>query len=311
MNEHSLSLSFAGTPAIAAAVLESLLEHSRHKINHVYTQPDRPAGRGRKTVRGPVKLIAQKYDIPVKQPTSPRELELDDDLNNIDALIVVAYGLILPAPVLSRPERGCINVHMSLLPRWRGAAPIQRALQAGDAQTGVSIMLMDTGIDTGKIMLQESCDIAGEDTGASLAARLATLGSQCLLKALSELARGSVHLVEQNEKLATYANKITKQEAEIDWNTAAEQVERNIRAFNPTPVAFTKLNGVKIRVWNAKVIESNRGNDPRGEIVSYTPQGLDISTKSKGKAIRILELQLEGKKKQAVREFYNGHPGLF
>ena len=170
-------------------------------------------------------------------------------------------------------------------------------------------MLMDTGIDTGKIILQKSCDIASDDTSASLTARLAALGSECLLDALPELATGSANLVEQDEKFATYANKITKQEAEIDWNTTAEQVERNIRSFNPAPIAFTKLNNVKIRVWDAKVVETSVENHTPGEIISYTPKGLDVSTKSK--AIRILDLQVEGKKKQHIKEFYNGRPGLF
>ena len=304
-----MNLSFAGTPDIAAVVLAALLENSQHNINHVYTRPDRPAGRGRKTVQGPVKLVAQKYAIPVKQPATPDELRRDDDLNNIDALIVVAYGLILPASVLSRPRYGCINVHGSLLPRWRGAAPIQRAIQAGDEQTGISIMLMDSGIDTGKIMLQKPCVITGDDTGASLSGRLASLGSECLLETLTNLATGSVNLTEQDDRFATYANKITKQEAEIDWNTAAEQVERNIRAFNPAPVAFASLNNVKIRVWDARTLKTDTVNGRPGEIISYTPEGLDISTKNR--ALRILALQLEGKKKQRIREFYNGYPDLF
>ncbi len=304
-----MNLAFAGTPDIAAVVLTALLENSQHKISHVYTQPDRRAGRGRKTAQGPVKLVAQQYGIPVKQPASPDELGRDDDLSNIDALIVVAYGLILPADVLSCPGYGCINVHASLLPRWRGAAPIQRAIQAGDKQTGISIMLMDSGIDTGQVMLQKPCIISGEDTTASLSDRLASLGGECLLEALADVATGSAKLVEQDDGFATYAGKVSKREAEIDWNATAEQVERNVRAFNPAPVAFTILNNVKIRVWKARTLNTDGARAGPGEIISYTPEGLDVSTKHQD--LRILALQLEGKKKQSVREFYNGYPGLF
>ena len=302
-------LSFAGTPDIASVILRVLLENPQHKINYVYTQPDRPAGRGRKTRPGAVKQIAQQFAIPVKQPATPAELAQDGDLSNIDALIVVAYGLILPAPVLSQPRYGCINVHASLLPRWRGAAPVQRAIQAGDRQTGISIMAMDSGIDTGKILLQRSCEINSTDTGLTLSGRLASLGSECLLEALNRLAAGTIDLLEQDDRLATYAGKVSKQEAEIDWNTRVEQIERNIRAFNPAPVAFTSLNNVKIRVWEARALDSGAITGNTGEIIAYSPEGLDISTKNQ--ALRILALQLEGKKKQGIREFYNGHPDLF
>ena len=302
-------LSFAGTPDIAAVILRVLLENPQHKINYVYTQPDRPAGRGRKTRPGAVKQIAQQFAIPVKQPATPAGLAQDGDLSNIGALIVVAYGLILPAPVLSQPRYGCINVHASLLPRWRGAAPVQRAIQAGDKETGITIMAMDSGIDTGKILLQKSCEIDSADTGLTLSGRLASLGSECLLEALNRLAAGTIDLLEQDGRLATYAGKVSKQEAEIDWNTRVEQIERNIRAFNPAPVAFTSLNNVKIRVWEARALDSGAITGNTGEIIAYSPEGLDISTKNQ--ALRILALQLEGKKKQGIREFYNGHPDLF
>ena len=304
-----MNLSFAGTPDIAAVILSALLENPQHEIKHVYTQPDRPAGRGRKTRLSPVKQIAQQFAIPVKQPATRAELAQDADLGDVDALIVVAYGLILPPTVLSQPRYGCINVHGSLLPRWRGAAPVQRAIQAGDKETGISIMRMDSGIDTGKILLQKSCEINDTDTGLTLLGRLESLGSECLLEALAGLAAGPADMREQDDRLATYAAKVSKQEAEIDWNAAAQQIERTIRAFNPAPVAFTSLNNVKIRVWDARILDTDSANNSPGEIISYTSEGLDVSTKNQ--AIRILALQLEGKKRQRVREFYNGYPDLF
>ena len=304
-----LNLSFAGTPDIAAVILGALLQSRQHKIRHVYTQPDRPAGRGRKTRSSPVKQLAQQFAISVKQPSTAAELAQDTDLGGSDALIVVAYGLILPAPVLSLPRHGCINVHASLLPRWRGAAPVQRAIQAGDSETGISIMLMDSGIDTGKILLQKSCGIRGDDTALSLSARLASLGSDCLLEALAGTADASIDLTDQDDRLATYAHKISKQEAEIDWNAEAEQIGRTIRAFNPAPVAFTRLNNVKIRIWKATILDARARTGNPGEIIAYGPEGLDVSAGNR--ALRILTLQLEGKKKQDIREIYNGYPRLF
>ena len=304
-----MNLSFAGTPDIAAVILGALLGGSQHKIRHVYTQPDRPAGRGRKTRPSPVKQLAQRFAIPVKQPASAAELAQDADLAGVDALIVAAYGLIIPASVLSGPPYGCINVHTSLLPRWRGAAPVQRAIQAGDRETGVSIMLMDSGIDTGKILLQKSCVIGNTDTALSLSDRLASLGSECLLEALDRLAAGAAEWSEQEDGAATYAHKVTKQEAEIDWHAGAEQIERTIRAFNPAPVAFSSLNNVKIRVWEAITLDTGVQNGKPGEIIAYGPEGLDVTTGSG--TLRILTLQLEGKKKQDIRKICNGYPRLF
>ncbi len=304
-----MNLAFAGTPDIAAVLLGALIDTPQHRIRHVYTQPDRPAGRGRKTRPSPVKQLAQRFAIPVKQPASAAELTRDDDLAGVDALIVAAYGLIIPAPVLSGPQYGCINVHTSLLPRWRGAAPVQRAIQAGDRETGVSIMLMDSGIDTGKILLQKSCVIGNTDTALSLSDRLASLGSECLLEALDRLTAGTAEWSEQEDGAAAYAHKVTKQEAEIDWHAGAEQIERTIRAFNPAPVAFTSLNDVKIRVWEAITLDTGVQNGKPGEIIACGPEGLDVTTGSG--TLRILTLQLEGKKKQGIREIHNGYPRLF
>ena len=304
-----MNLSFAGTPELAAVILGALIESPQHQIRHVYTQPDRPAGRGRKNRPSPVKQLAQQHAILVKQPATPAELAQDEGLAGIDALIVAAYGLILPAQILSRPRHGCINVHTSLLPRWRGAAPIQRAIQAGDRETGVSIMVMDSGIDTGGVLLQKACAIHGADTALSLSERLAALGAECLLEALAGLADGSIDTAHQDDGNATYAQKVTKQEAEIDWDTGTDEIERTIRAFNPAPVAHTCLNGVKIRVWEARTLDAGAAHADAGEIIGYGPEGLDVCTGNG--ALRILALQLDGKKKQGIRDVHNGYPGLF
>ena len=308
-----MNLSFAGTPEIAAIILGALLDSPQHQVRQVYTQPDRQAGRGRKTRSSPVKQLAGQHAIPVKQPATPAELAREVARNSgpvdMDALIVAAYGVIVPPSVLSMPRYGCINVHASLLPRWRGAAPIQRAIQAGDGRTGISIMLMDQGIDTGKILLQKPCEISNTDTTSSLSARLATLGAECLLEALAGLDQGSIEPRAQDHGAATYAHKVTKQEAEIDWQTGAEQIARTIRAFNPAPVAHTRLDDVKIRVWEATTLDPRAQGAKPGKVIGYGPEGLDVSTGNQ--VLRILSLQLEGRKKQDIRELHNGYPSLF
>lgn len=305
----SLKLSFAGAPDFAADILQILVERSPHKIQRVYTQPDRPRGRGRKTATGPVKALATRCGISVLQPATPAELVLAHKDDDSDALVVAAYGLLLPPEVLSRPRYGCVNAHASLLPRWRGAAPVARAIQAGDAQTGVSIMLMDAGLDTGKVLKSRACDIAPDDASASLAPRLARLGGACLLEALAALATGRAKPVEQDSRLATYAKKITKDEAEIDWRETAEQVARNIRAFNPAPVAFATLNGVKLRIWRGEPLTTGVAGRPPGAILAYTAQGLDVAAQDR--PVRILELQAESRTRQGIGAFYHGRPRLF
>lgn len=304
-----LKLAFAGAPDNAARVLAGLLENPDCEISHVYTQPDRRRGRGRRVTATPVKLLAQQHGLPVRQPAHPQELAEDEALRAVDALVVVAYGLILTEQTLALPRLGCINVHASLLPRWRGAAPIARALEAGDKTTGISIMRMDSGIDTGGILLQESCAIHPTDTSASLTARLAELGSACLAQALARLARGDINPVEQTESEATYASKIDKQEAEIDWALTAEQLERKVRAFNPAPVAHTILNGIRLRVWEAMAIDTASGAPRPGQILSYTAAGLDVAAGDR--PLRLLTIQLENRKKQSVRDLRNGYPNLF
>lgn len=244
---------FAGTPDFAARHLDALLS-SEHQVVGVFTQPDRPAGRGNKLTASPVKVLAQAHDIPVFQPKSLRPEENQSLVSSLqaDVMVVVAYGLILPKAVLDMPKLGCINVHGSLLPRWRGAAPIQRSLWAGDAKTGITIMQMDVGLDTGDMLHKVECDILPEDTSASLYNKLAGLGPQGLLETLRQLADGTVKPEVQSEEHVTYAEKLSKEEARLDWNLSAEQLERCIRAFNPWPVSFFMIDEQPVKVWQAE-----------------------------------------------------------
>lgn len=250
-----LRIIFAGTPDFAARHLDTLLS-SRHQVVGVFTQPDRPAGRGNKLTPSPVKELALNHQLPVFQPASLRPEEnqrLVADLK-ADVMVVVAYGLILPQAVLDMPRLGCINVHGSLLPRWRGAAPIQRALWAGDAETGVTIMQMDAGLDTGDMLYKLSCPISPEDTSASLYNKLAELGPQGLLATLEQMASGTLVPEKQNDAQANYAEKLSKEEARLDWSLSAAQLERCIRAFNPWPISYFTVDEQPVKVWAAEVI---------------------------------------------------------
>ena len=235
-----LKIIFAGTPDFAASALSALIE-SEHDVVAVYTQPDRPAGRGRKLRASPVKELALKHDIPVLQPEKLKDAETHDVLRsfNADVMIVAAYGLILPQAVLDIPRLGCLNIHASLLPRWRGAAPIQRAIAAGDKESGITIMQMDAGLDTGDILLLSHCPINDNDNGGDLHDRLAEMGASSILEALKDIESGNTKPIKQDDALATYAHKLDKKEAIINWKDSAENIERLIRAFNPWPVAFT------------------------------------------------------------------------
>jgi len=304
-----LRVGFAGSPDLAVRVLEKLIQNSAHRVCRVYTRPDKPAGRGRKLRRTPVKELAEALALPISQPANPAALGADRLLGQLDVLVVAAYSMILPPPVLSRPRFGCINVHTSLLPRWRGAAPIQRAILAGDTETGITIMQMDAGLDTGDILYQQSCPILADDTAGSLHDRLAVLGGECLVTVLDMLAQGTLRPARQDPGGVTYAEKISKEEARIDWQKPAEEIERQVRAFNPYPVAFTELAGKTIRVWQAAVIHRAAGEEPAGRVVSYTPEGIDITTADK--VLRLLRVQLPGKKPVGARDFYNGNPALF
>ena len=305
MNKRNLRLAFAGTPRLAATVLKALLEKECHTVTDVFTQPDRPAGRGRKLLKSEVKLLAEEYELPEHQPCRPEQIDPDYLLKDLDLLVVVAYGMLLPAELLDRPKLGCINIHTSLLPRWRGAAPIQRAIQAGDTETGISIMQMDAGLDTGPIYLQRRCPIQPDDTSGSLHDRLAQMGSQCLLEVLDKMASNQHNSIPQDDKLATYAKKISKDEAVIDWSLGAVTLDRMIRAFNPSPVAHTELNGVKMRIWRSQPQNKISGS-PAGTVLACSKSGIDVAT-GNGQ-LRILELQLPGKRVVTAGEFLNGRP---
>lgn len=299
-----LHIAFAGTPELAANVLNSLIA-STHTVVGVYTQPDRPAGRGKKLKPSAVKTLAIQNNLKVLQPDKALQMNQDGILETADVLVVVAFGMILPEIILQQPKYGCINVHLSLLPRWRGAAPVQRAIQAGDKETGITIMQMDAGLDTGPILKQATCSIQATDTAETLATKLAELGGTCLLEVLDNIAGGKIHPETQNESAATYANKISKPEAEIEWNLPAIEIERMIRAFNPAPVAYTELNGLRLRIWQAELLDQETHQTP-GTILSCNKSGMNIATGDK--VLRITRLQPPGKRVQNIQEFLNGRP---
>jgi len=308
-----LKIIFAGTPDFAAAHLKALLG-SRHQVIAVYSQPDRPAGRGKKLTASPVKEVALENNIPVYQPLNFKSDEARAELAALgaDLMVVVAYGLILPKAVLDAPRLGCINVHASILPRWRGAAPIQRAIEAGDAETGVTIMQMDVGLDTGDMLIKAICPILPEDTGGSLHDKLITLGAPALLEALDQLQNGTAKPEKQDDSLSNYAPKLSKEEAALNWQLPAAELERKVRAFNPFPVAHTKPAGAgddaRIRVWAATAQPSSHQAEP-GTITGVVLEGLIVACKE-GQLL-LEQLQLPGKKPMSVREILLGHPNIF
>lgn len=303
MSGKELRVIFAGTPEFAAKHLEALLEQ-KYNIVACYTQPDRPAGRGKKLQPSAVKQVALEHDIPVCQPLSLKNDEAQAELEswNADLMIVVAYGLLLPKAALDAPKFGCINVHGSILPKWRGAAPIQRSVLAGDKETGVTIMQMDVGLDTGNMLLIETCPINAEDTSGSIYTKLEQIGPSALLKTVEQIANGSVVAEKQSDELATYAHKLTKQEAEIDWSESAKLIDQKVRGYQPWPVAFTKIADNAIKVWQVEVVQAS--NKPAGEIISADKSGIVVSTGDG--AINILQLQPPGKKAMSAADFLNG-----
>ncbi|MGN4934507.1 methionyl-tRNA formyltransferase [Aeromonas rivipollensis] len=306
---NKLKLIFAGTPDFAARHLAALLS-SDHEVVAVYTQPDKPAGRGQKLTASPVKELALAHDLPVYQPASLRNEAAQAELAALgaDLMVVVAYGLILPKAVLDTPRLGCLNVHGSLLPRWRGAAPIQRAIWAGDAETGVTIMQMDVGLDTGAMIRKVSCTIASDETSASLYDKLAELGPQALVDTLDAMAAGDTTAEAQDDTLANYAQKLSKEEARIDWSMEAVAIERCIRAFNPWPISWFEVAEQTIKVWQAEVIDSDHGQ-PVGTLLKADKQGIDVAT-SKG-VLRLLTLQPPGKKAMSVPDLLNSRRDWF
>jgi methionyl-tRNA formyltransferase len=305
----SLRIIFAGTPDFAARHLDALLS-SGHQVVGVFTQPDRPAGRGKKLMPSPVKVLAEEHGLPVFQPASLRPQEnqqLVTDLN-ADVMVVVAYGLILPKAVLDMPRLGCINVHGSLLPRWRGAAPIQRSLWAGDTDTGVTIMQMDVGLDTGDMLYKLSCPITDEDTSATLYDKLAELGPKGLIDTLQQLADNRVQPEVQDEALVTYAEKLSKEEARLDWSLPAAQLERCIRAFNPWPMSWLEIDGQPVKVWQASVIAGPVNAAP-GTIVEANKQGIQVATVEG--ILNLESLQPAGKKAMSAQDLLNSRREWF
>lgn len=299
----ALRIIFAGTPDFAACHLQALLDNG-HQVVAVYTQPDRPAGRGQKLQPSPVKQLALAHQIPVYQPKSLKKAPAQQELAalNADLMIVVAYGLILPKVVLDTPRLGCINVHGSLLPRWRGAAPIQRAIWAGDAATGITIMQMDEGLDTGAMLSKVSCAITQADTSASLYGKLAELGPKALLTALAQLPELQQHAEVQDNSAANYAEKLHKDEARLDFNKTAIALEREIRAFNPWPVSYLDLAQGTVKVWQAKV--SDEQHAAAGQIIKADKSGIYIACQQQ--TLVITQLQPPGKKPMSAADFLNG-----
>ncbi len=297
---------FAGTPEFAAVSLQALLD-SEHQVIAVYTQPDRPAGRGRKLTASPVKTLAQQYQLSVYQPQSLRDEEEQLTIRSLraDIMIVVAYGLMLPKAVLEAPRHGCLNIHASILPRWRGAAPIQRAILQGDRQTGVTIMQMDEGLDTGDMLNIVYCPIEAEDTGTSLHDKLAELGAKALLETLMDIKIDRLAPEQQDDSQANYAHKLDKNEALIDWQQDAQAIVHKIQAFNSWPVAFTLYRDQPLRLWQARFVASPvTGKVRPGKVINESSAGLDIA--AEGGIVRVLELQLPGKKRILAKDFING-----
>ena len=309
----SLKILFAGTPDFAAQHLQALL-NSQHQVIGVYTQPDKPAGRGKKLQKSAVKLVAEQYDLPVYQPKTLRDEDAQQQLKALDAdvMVVVAYGLILPKAVLDAPKLGCLNVHGSILPRWRGAAPIQRSIWAGDAQTGVTIMQMDEGLDTGDMLHKVYCDIDANETSATLYQKLADLAPSALVSVLDKMSEGPLEAIKQDESLVTYAQKLSKEEAKLNWQLSAVQLERCIRAFNPWPMSFltTQDNNEKpqtLKVYQAEVLP--RVEAPAGKILKADKNGIQIATTDG--VLNLLQLQPAGKKPMSAQDLLNGRADWF
>ena len=309
-----LKIIFAGTPDFAAKHLAALIQ-SDHQVIAAYCPPDKPAGRGKKLTPCATKTLALEHDIPVYQPINFKDAEDRKQLADLgaDVMVVVAYGLLLPEAILEAPRLGCINVHGSLLPEWRGAAPIQRAVERGDKETGVTIMQMDKGLDTGDMILKAQCDITSQDTSATIYEKLAELGPKALLETLDMMSAGSYSSTPQDDALATYAAKLDKSEAELDWQLPAIQLDQKIRAYIPWPVAqfsFTdeKSQVQRIRIWQADVVRY-QGNEKPGTIVQADKQGITVATGDNG--LRLQLLQLPGKKALPVSDILNARSQWF
>jgi methionyl-tRNA formyltransferase len=309
-NPHPLRIIFAGTPAFAAAHLQALLNWDGGEVVAVYTQPDRPAGRGKQLAASPVKQLALVNGLPVLQPASLRNAEAQAELKALgaDIMVVVAYGLILPPVVLATPRLGCVNVHASILPRWRGAAPIQRAIEAGDDETGVTIMQMDEGLDTGAMLAIVRCPIVADETAATLHDKLAAIGAPALLETLQALADNRANPQQQNDELTCYAAKISKEEALIDWQQNAVELDRRIRAFNPFPIAYSPLHNERVKIYRADIGPAVTAAP--GVIVSADREAIVVACGG-GTSVRLLALQFPGGKILSCAEVMNGRGELF
>jgi len=307
-----LRIIYAGTPDFSVAALEALIASS-HEIVAVYTQPDRPAGRGRGYKASPVKEKALQHNIPVYQPESLKDKNAQQELKslNADLMVVTAYGLLLPAAILETPALGCINIHASLLPRWRGAAPIQRAILAGDRKSGITIMQMDEGLDTGDMLAVAECDLADDETGSSLHDKLMSLGAETLISVLPAIAAQTQSRTRQNNDDACYASKLSKIEAKINWQQSAEEIQRAIRAYNAWPVAYClclkKGKPAKLRIWQAQVLKQVAVDSAvvPGKVLAESADGIDVAT-GEG-VLRITQLQPEGKRQMSAADFLNAN----
>lgn len=281
--------------------LEALLA-SRHRVLAVYTQPDRPAGRGQQVTMSAVKQCALRHQLPIEQPQTLKDPAAIERLAqwSADLMIVVAYGLLLPKAVLETPRLGCVNIHASLLPRWRGAAPIQRAIQAGDKESGVTIMQMDVGLDTGPMLLERVTPLDPRETAATLHDRLAALGAAAIIEAIDAIAAGFASPREQPKEGATYAAKIRKEEALIDWSQAAVDIDRQVRAFNPWPIAETRLNGQQLRVWEAVPL-ANQSSAAPGTVISTSTAGIEVATGAG--TLQLTRVQAAGRKAMPAADF--------
>lgn len=300
-----LRIVFAGTPEFSVPALDAL-HAAGHEIVAVYTQPDRPAGRGRAVAAGPVKVRALGLGLRVEQPATLKTPEAVAQLAALepDLMVVVAYGLILPQDILDVPDLGCLNIHASLLPRWRGAAPIHRAILAGDARTGISIMKMDAGLDTGPVLLTRSTGIGARENAGSLHDRLAALGAEAIVVAIDEWRSGRVRPVPQPEEGVTHAAKIRKEEATIDWSRPADEIGRQVRAFNPWPVAETRWAGQQLRIWEAEALPGDTGAEP-GRVVEARHGRIVVATGSG--VLKLGQVQLAGRRVTGAAEFLNAH----
>ena len=304
-----LRIIYAGTPDFAVPGLAALLD-SGHQIVAVYTQPDRPSGRGRKIKPGPVKQLALEHDIPIYQPPNLRNEGDQQQLAALkpDLMVVAAYGLILPKVVLDTPRLGCINIHASLLPRWRGASPIQQAVLAGDTESGITIMQMDVGLDTGDMLLKASCSIEPTDSAAVLHDKLAALGAPLLLTTIDQLKTGTATPEKQDDNLTTYAPKILKQDAYIDWHQTAEQISRQVRAYNNWPVAYTQLGDERVRIWEALPVDAESSSGP-GTVLSCQPEGIQVACGigTNAGVLNLERIQFTGGKALSARDILNAN----